>query len=74
MKHAIKIYRISFSIEGVIDYDIIDMVRDCYGKDKRLIAVALDLKPHHRGYESVSDSFLFIIDKYIKKPCFSLRV
>jgi len=55
-----------------LDNEIIDMVRDCYGKDKKkLIAVALDLNPHRN--ESVSDSSKFIIDNYRTKPCSNLK-
>ena len=75
MKHAIKIYLTSFSIEGVritvLENEINDMIRDCYGKDKKnLIAVALDLNPYRN--ESVSDSSKFIIDTYKTKPCLNL--
>ena len=56
---------------NVLENEINDMIRDCYGKDKKnLIAVALDLNPYRD--ESVSDSSKFIIDNYKTKPCLNL--
>jgi len=40
-------------------------------KIKKRTAVTLDLKQYR--YESVSESSLFIIDKYRAKPCSNLR-
>jgi len=58
--------------DKIIDNDHFDMIHDSYDKDKKLIAVSLDINPH-RNKISVTDEVLFIINNYKTKSCYNLK-